>query len=159
MKFRKDLPEPQGNGSFIKLKDQESVSGIFRGKIYEFFVIWENKKAKIVPEGTPGSKFRFRINFVIKEGTTYVPKVLEQGRTVYDSLAAIHEEYNLEQTLIKITRKGTETDTTYSLLPLLKQEISAETMNYLDKMALLPLESKDSTKYEDKFNSDEGLPF
>lgn len=161
MKFRKNLPEQGGSGNFLKLKDQESVTGIFRGNLYEFFVIWENKKATQVPEGTPGAKFRFRINFVVKEGTTYVPKILEQGRVVYDALAAIHEEYHLEQTIIKITRNGSGlNDTTYALLPLLKHEISQETMNYLDKMTLLPLDGQKSKQDDFSFKQDDSdLPF
>ena len=156
MKFRKDLPESAGSKNFLKLKDQESVSGIFRGQLKEFFVIWENGKSRPVPEGTPGAKFRFRVNFVMKDGSGYTPKIMEQGRIVYDALAAIHEEYNLEQTIVKITRNGTGTDTTYSLLPLLKKEISAETMKYLDTMELLDL--GDSGKDAD-FDKEEPLPF
>jgi hypothetical protein len=158
MKFRKDLPESQTAGTYLKLKDQESVTGIFRGNTHEFFSVWENKKAIIVPEGTPGAKFRFRVNFVVKDGTTYVPRIFEQGQTVYEIMAELHEEYNLEQTVVKITRKGTELDTTYTLLPLLKHEISQETMNYLDHMDLLPLDGQKSQKESINKNQDD-LPF
>lgn len=143
MKFRNDIPESGGGSkNFLKLKDKESVSGIFLGDLHEYFVVWEGQKSRVVPEGTDGAKFRFRVNFVVKESSVYVPKIFEQGLTVYRQLAELNEEYGLEQIVIKITRNGTGTDTTYSLLPLLKQAISPETAKYLQTLELLPLESK-----------------
>lgn len=141
MEFRKDLPE-SGSKHFLKLKDKESISGIFMGNLYEFFILWENKKSREVAEGTPDAKFRFRINFVSKEGAVYVPKIFEQGSIVYRQLAELHEEYDLEKTVIKITRNGMGTDTTYSLLPLLKQVITKEVADHLKEIDLLPLEGK-----------------
>lgn len=142
MKFRTDIPEGGGSKNFLKLKDKESVSGIFMGDLHEFYVEWEAGKSRVVPEGAPGAKFRFRVNFVVKEGSVYVPKIFEQGLTVYRDLAAIHEEYPLDSIVVKITRNGTGTDTTYNLLPLLKQAITKETAAHLKTIELLPLESQ-----------------
>ena len=141
MRFRKDLPD-SGGKNFIKLKDKESVSGIFMGDTQEFFCLWQEGKYKEVPEGTAGASFRFRINFVVKEGSVYVPKILEQGKTVYQQLSDLHDEYNLENVVIKITRNGsTKNDTTYTLLPL-RQEISEETKAYLRTLKLNDFSSK-----------------
>lgn len=142
MKFRTDIPEAGGSKNFLKLKDKESASGIFMGDLHYFYVLWEAGKSREVPEGTPGAKFRFRVNFVMKEGSVYVPKLFEQGLTVYRDLAAINEEYPLETVVVKVTRNGTGTDTTYNLLPLLKQTISKETSQYLKTVELLPLVSE-----------------
>jgi hypothetical protein len=119
MKFRDEIPGSESK-SFLRLKDGESAAGVFRGDPYEFFVLWENKQATVVQEGTPGAKFRFRINFIIKmPNGAYEARILEQGSTVYKDLKAIHKEYNLEQTAVKITRQGsTMNDTHYSLMPL-----------------------------------------
>jgi hypothetical protein len=143
MQFRSpdELPETGGSKNFIKLKDKESISGIIMGEIHEFFILWENGKSREVSEDTPGAKFRFRVNFVIKEGSVYVPKILEQGLIVYKDLAAINEEYPLEQTVIKLTRNGTGTDTTYSLLPLLKQQPTEKILAHLSTIELLSLTS------------------
>lgn len=160
MQFRspEELPETGGGKNFLKLKDKESISGIFRGELKEFFVVWEKGgKAHEVAEGTPGAKFRFRVNFVIKEGAVYVPKILEQGLIVYKDLAEINKEYDLETTVIKITRNGMGTDTTYSLLPLLKQTLSKEAVKHLETLELLPLSKDASVKPENK--DGEGLPF
>lgn len=144
MQFRKDLPEGGGGKNFLKLKDKESVSGIFMGSLHEFFVLWESGKTRVVAEGTPDAKFRFRVNFVAKEGAVYVPKIFEQGLVVYRQLSELHEEYDLESIVVKVTRNGIGTDTTYSLLPLLKQQITKETAAHLKALELLPLEAKPS---------------
>lgn len=118
MKFRDEVPGTSDQ-SFLKLKDGESVAGVFRGELYDFFAAWNNKVSSVVPEGAPGAKFRFRINFITKGPAGYVAKVLEQGSTVYRDLKTLHEEYDLEQTVVKITRHGsTMNDTSYSLMPL-----------------------------------------
>jgi hypothetical protein len=142
MKFRDDIPESGGSKNFLKLKDKESVSGIFMGELHEFFVLWEAGKSREVEANTPGAKFRFRVNFVVKEGSVYVPRIFEQGLVVYKDLAAINEEYPLESVVIKVTRNGVGTDTTYNLLPLLKQSITKETLAHLQTIELLPLVSK-----------------
>lgn len=157
MQFRKDLPESGAGKNYLKIKDKESVSGIFRGKLHEFFVRWENGKASQVEEGHPEGKFRFRVNFVVKEGPSYVPKIFEQGLTVYRQLAELHEEYDLENIVVKITRNGTGTDTTYSILPLLKQELSPEAKDFISKMELHPLDGK-SGGNGNNF-SDDSIPF
>lgn len=157
MKFRNDeeLPESGGSKNFLKLKDKESVQGIFMGELHEFFVLWGNNKSREVQEGTPEAKFRFRVNFISKEGAVYVPKIFEQGSIVYKQLRELHEEYDLEKTMVKITRNGLGTDTTYSLLPLLKHVITKDVAEHLKEIELLPLESKSASNGA----SDDDLPF
>lgn len=160
MKFRnqEELPDSGGSKNFLKLKDKESVQGIFRGDLHEFYVLWENGKSREVMPGTPGAKFRFRINFVMKEGAAYAAKIFEQGMIVYNSLRELHEEYELDKIVVKITRNGTGTDTTYSVLPLLKQPIPAATMKFLETMELLPLVSEKAQANEGA-NASDDIPF
>ncbi|MEQ1665889.1 MAG: hypothetical protein ABL927_10990 [Bdellovibrionales bacterium] len=158
MKFRNELPSDGGSKNYLKLKDKESVTGIFMGDIHEFFVVWENGKSRIVPEGTPRSSFRFKINFVIKNGSVFEPKIWENGSLVYSQLRELHEEYKLDQIVVKVTRNGTGMDTTYSVLPLLKQVISPETMAYLQKLELLSLDAKESA-HAPSFQPDDEIPF
>lgn len=118
MRF-KDRPQNQEGGSlpFVKLKDGEKILGVFKGSPAEFYKIFAENR--IVPAGTKGASFRFRINFVTKEGASYVAKVLEQGGTVYDMLKDLNESYPLEETVVEIKRTGaTKDDTRYSILPL-----------------------------------------
>lgn len=136
MKFR-DMPD-QGSGqggSFLKLKNKESATGVFLGEPYEFFQIWENGKTRVVTEGTPKASFRFRLNFIVKEGNGYVAKIFENGPTVYRDLKAIHQEYNLEDTVVKITRHGEKLETTYTVMPV-KGQVTPE----VKRVKLLDLE-------------------
>lgn len=140
-KFR-DNVETGGGGEFIKLKDKEFVHVIFMGEPYEYSCVWKDNKYQKVPDDTPKAKFRFRMNAVVKENNgEYVPKIFEQGATVYNMLKALNDEYQgLESVIIKITRSGSAmNDTEYSLLPL-RQEVPATTKAVLAKLTLLKLE-------------------
>lgn len=164
MKFRKDIQSSGGSKNFIKLKDKESIVGIFRGEPKEMFVVWDGNKSKEVSEGTAGAKFRFRINFVVKEGPTYVAKVFEGGSKVYEQLAQLNEEYELDKTFVKISRSGsTMNDTSYAILPVIKQAFTKETEAVLKTLTLNALESKAEAQ-EQYSNShaaehEEELPF
>ena len=159
MKFKSDLPETgSGSNNFLKLKDKESVVGIFRGEPRDFFAMWDGKKYVEVAEDDPNGFFRFKINFVVKEGSNYVAKIFENGSQVYKQLAELHTEYDLQETTVKITRNGTGTDTSYSILPLLKTPPSKETLAFLKKLELLPLEPINANREfvaKDSSNSDE----
>lgn len=135
MKFQKrELPVGDGNGGlFLRLKDGESVVGVFRGEIYEFHQIWEGGKSHVVSEDHPGAKSRFRLNFVPKGESK--PKIFEFGLTIYNQLAEISEDYEVEKTAVKITRRGTGTDTVYIIIPAKEQP----TEKQLKLLADIPL--------------------
>lgn len=161
MQFKKDIPEPTGSKNYIKLKDKESIEGVFMGDLFEFHAIWDGQSTKIVPANTPKSKFKFRVNFLTKEGPVFVAKVFENGAILYRQLEELHAEYNLEETLVKLTRNGTGLDTTYSVLPLLKRIVTPETKKLLKTIKLHELnQSKGQSENGDPgFDSDEEIPF
>jgi len=164
MKFRRDLPEAGSSASYLKLKDKESVAGLFQGDPYEFHAIWDGKTYKEVPENYPGSSFRFKINFVVKEGSSYVAKVFENGVSVYRDIANLHEDYPLDKTAIKITRNGTDKTTTYSFLPLPpNQQPKAENLNLIKSVELnkfsKPARSINEPHFDDnEHHLDDGPP-
>lgn len=142
MKFSEDAANDGGTSTYIRLKDKESVVGIFRGDPYHFYSLWEDKKSRIVEKGTKGAKFRFKLNFLIKDGASWLPWIFENGKTVYKQLMEINGEYPLETTYLKITRNGSEMDTTYSILPMLKQTLTPEATALLETIPLHSLEPK-----------------
>lgn len=161
MKFNKrDLPMGGGQGStlFFKLKDGESKTGVCRGEIFEFTNKWVNGKSFLCSPDEEGAKSRFRLNIVVQEDGQFTAKIWEFPLTVYNLLADIAEEYDLEKTKIKITRRGTGTDTIYMILPLLKEPIPAKIQNEIDAVPLTILEHKDQPKVKMP-DSDEELPF
>lgn len=159
MKFKSGLSVPNGNGSknFLKLKPSESVYGIFMGDPYEFYSLWENGRGKDVPEGTAGSSFRFRINFVVKDGAVYVPKIFENGVTVYNQLKELHEEYALDTIVVKITRNGSGKETSYSIIPA-NQKLTKETLAHLKTLQLNELVSQ-APQQNGQTQDNEEIPF
>lgn len=161
MKFSEELINaPMGDGggkARLKLKDGETVTGIFRGDIATFYQNWPKGGVKTVDvEPFAGAQLRFEVNFVVKEGAGYIPKIFEGGLKIYKQLAALHKEYNLEETVFKISRSGVEKQTAYTFMPA-KQAPSAETLNYLKTIELLPVFGQAPTA-QPKVDSEE-VPF
>lgn len=149
MKFRDDIINTQtgdgGGKPRLKLKDGETATGIFRGDIRVFYQNWPKGGVKTVHDQPfPGAQVRFEVNFVVKDGTGYTPKVFEGGLKVYKQLAALHEEYDLPNTVFKISRSGVDKQTAYTFMPA-KQPPSPETLKYLETLELVPLGASGST--------------
>ena len=141
-------PVVGGSKNFLKLKDKETVQGMFRGEPETFHVVWRENKSHVVPEGTPKSQFRFRINFIVKENGAFVSKIFEQGATMYNQLKDLHTEFDLTTTVVKITRSGSGMDTTYSVMPT-KAQASPDSLDQMNKVELQDLSPE--TKPKDPF--------
>lgn len=143
MKFtRREVVSSGGGDLFVKIKDGESVVGIFRGEVYEFYSKWEGRKGSIVDKSDPDGKPRFRVNFVTTDAGQWVAKIFEFGIMVYNQLADINEDAELPSTLVKVTRRGTGTDTTYSVIPSLKQALTTADWAAIQALPLKSLEHK-----------------
>jgi hypothetical protein len=119
------------SGLFIKLKAGEKVQGVFRGDPHIFKQHWvDNRSSKCAGEGCEiceraktndklKAKFRFYINFIVKIDGVLHAKIFEQSFGTFKDLKTLHESgYDLEQTLVSITRNGSGTDTRYLVLPV-----------------------------------------
>lgn len=182
MKFK----EASGAGdskNYLRLKDKESSKGLLVGEPYDFKSHWVGNKTVLCSEDNlcancaqgfkPG--FRFRVNFIVKEGEGYVAKVFEQGWTVYQALSQLNQVYDLEKTLVQISRFGSgQNDTTYSILPVPKGEVGPDLAKKLAAVPLHDLKHKDEPQRveskgtgkvdanfvpEPAFDSDESIPF
>lgn len=147
MKFKEHASEAgAGSGSFLKISDGESVSGVFAGEVYEFYTKWLNGKSLVTTSEDPEGKIRFRCNFITTEGTTQelAVKIWEFPLMIYNNLKEINEEYPLEETKVKITRKGLGTNTEYTIMPLVggKNALKPEQIKVLKQIPLLKLEKK-----------------
>ncbi len=156
MNFQKrEIPKSDsGGGTFFKLKDGESVNGICRGEIYEFFRKWEGGKSHLVDNSDPKAQSAFRINIIVQEGHVFKAKTWEFGLTIYNQLADINDEYPLSSTKIKVTRRGTGTDTIYAILPLLKEPIPPLALKEINAVPLNMLQHKvpAAPKMDDQFD-------
>ena len=144
MKFKTN---ESGPSKFLKMKASESVRGIFKGEPHDFKQHWLDGKGYLCigdecvhcKAGIP-AKFRFRLNLILKENGAFTAKIFEQGWIVYEMLKALHEaDYDLEKHMMKITRNGTGTDTTYSIVPVPNGTLSKEDAAQIANIVLLPL--------------------
>ena len=157
LKFDKD-PKTSG-GKFLKIGDGETVTGILRGSVRDFYVLWNpDKTSTIVPEGTPKAKFRFRVNLVTwDQAGNLEAKILEQGPTMYKMLKELSQDYELDKTAIKIKRTGSgQNNTEYSIVPMPKPP-SDKMLEALRHIELLSLEDEQDTATQKPIEDD--LPF
>jgi hypothetical protein len=154
MQFTKRPQSSGGDKKYLSLKDGESVAVLFRGNPVFHFVKWENGKATPVAENHPEAQFRFTINALVKENAAWVAKIWDQGTIVYNMLADLNEDYPLEDTVIKITRRGTKTDTTYMILPN-KEQPNPKQLESMKQVELNDLNPGHAKKIDD----DEVLSF
>lgn len=161
MQFKSEPATEGGSGIFLRLKDKESVTGVFRGDLHEFSTLWKDGKSQVVPDGTPKASFRFRINFILSENGAMVSKIWEQGATNYHKLKELHDEYNLEKTYVKITRHGRGLDTEYSILPLVKQQVTPMIEKKIAAVGLQELKHEDAPQVmaPPSTDNDEEIPF
>lgn len=158
MKFKDS--DSSGGGSFVRIKDGENVVGIFQGDPVEYRQHFSQaeRKSYVCPESEcprcaagEKSSFRFRLNFLVAEGNSFTPKILEQGWTVYEALRELNKEYPLEKTLIKFSRKGTDmNDTQYFILPS-SQGLNEEKLAAIKRIELLDL-TPGGKKHADDFD-------
>ena len=146
MKFQKRAPVGSGDGSktYLKIRPGESIKLILAGDEHCFRIKWHNGKSSPADDNDPEGKFRFKVNVIVKEDGKYVAKVWEQGSIVYNGLMDINEDYKLNKTVLKVTRSGTGTDTTYSLIPM-PGGIDEATLSYIRDVKLHNLTGKQTS--------------
>lgn len=166
MQFKSGEGQGDGGKAFIKLKDKESIQGVFRGDPHEFKNHWkENRTMLCQGTGCPicatddkKPSFRFRLNLLVKEADKYVSKIFEQGWTVYLQLKDLHAIYPLDKTVVKITRSGSGvSDTHYSILPLPNGAITPQAEAILAKVPLQIL-THDEPRPADSLQSQASVP-
>lgn len=178
MKFK--IEGSTDSKNYLRLKDKDSVKGLFVGDPYEFRTHWAGQSSHLCSEDNncercasgEKSTFRFRQNFIVKNETSYESKILEQGWTVYCTLKGLHEgEYDLEKHLMVISRVGSgKNDTTYSIVPAKNGEVTPTLAATLAKVPLIELRHKEEFLEapvkphkdfvpEPAFDNDEQIPF
>lgn len=133
---RRAEPKHEG-GNFIKLESGQSVTGVFRGDVLEFYQSWPKGGEKQVSlEPFEGGKLRMKANFVVHEGGKFVAKIFEFPVRVNNMLADIASEYDLNKTKIKLTRQGEGKNTNWMILPITKEPLSAKQLKEIAAVEL-----------------------
>lgn len=161
-----------GAKNLVILKDNENITGVFRGELFEFRQHWIDKQPSVCAgrqecahcKGGLKPSYRFRLNFVMRdpESGQRVAKLFEQGWTMREQLEALNEDYPLESTVVRIQRKGSGmNDTTYTILPVKGGALNPEQEKELEAVPLLPLEPVNEKPDEasPSFQDDDVPPF
>lgn len=158
-----DVKVPQsGTNYFLKLKDKESIRGVFVGEVHHFYIKWVGNKSVEATENDPDGKVRFRCNFIApaSDGVLAV-KVWDFPYSVFIQIKGINAEYPLEKTKVKITRLGSGTETQYQIMPLLGQKdiLTDEQLSAIKSLQLHQLDKKSKKTESDSFNFQDAPPF
>ena len=122
-------------GNFLKLKDGDSIEGVFVGEPYTFYSAFKEKEE--YQSWKEGRSFRFRVNFLVLEGGKWVPRIFQQGATTLKAIVECRNEYTLN-CVFKIKRTGsTKEDTLYSVL--FKRQLEQAERDALMNVKLLEL--------------------
>lgn len=150
MEFKTKANHGSGGGNrFLKLKDGESVVGVFRGEIYEFHTKWVNGKSLPAAADDPEAKTRFRANIVINENGKPMAKIFEFAYPVFEQMAMINKKRgDITKIKIDISRIGEGTQTKYILMPSADpvnlralDNIELHILNKNDEIPRMPLTS------------------
>lgn len=152
----------------IRLKDGESISGVFRGEPYDFRQHWIDNRPQFCSgvscpecEKKLRSSFTFRLNLVVFEKGIFVAKIFEQRSTVYKQLKNLHRSgYDLTKTVVTITRFGkSKDDTTYSILPTPNKTFTPQLEAALAKVELHDLAKVDQMVNQPSNEPEQAPPF
>lgn len=128
MNIYKDYTPPAGNGGlFLKIEDGQTV----RLRITGAPVVFENEY-----EGKLSTRYAWPVYNHDEEKT----QVFQGGATIYNAIAEIAQDDewgDIEETDIKISRKGTGTDTKYAVTPCPKNQEVPKNEEELDLVAII----------------------
>lgn len=156
-----ETPEVTKSSIFLKLKDKETIKGVFRGEPFGYFYNYETKET--ANEQRPGFTKKYRVNFIIKENGAYVAKIWEFGTKINRQLFIMNKNYNykLEQVMVSITRHGAPKDpkTEYFISPEPNWLVSPDLERIISQVKLHDLQNKGNHGKKENFESFEEVPF
>lgn len=126
------------SADMIQLKDGQSIEGIFVGQPYEF--------EKAFKEGDK-PRFRFRVNFVIKEDNVLQCKILEGGWKLSQQLQELtHAGWDLHKCKTRISRTGSKINDTVWSATVLPTPVPETVLALVAKIALKKLDPNEAPK-------------
>lgn len=140
------------SGLFIKLKDGDKVRGVFRGDPHIYRQHWVDNRSTIcsgkdvceICKAGEKPQFRFRLNLIVNEDGIYLAKIFDGNYPTYIDLKALHDsDYDLEQTLVTISRSGEKQQTKYVIMPVKDNGgLNKEKFTKINKIPLNDLSGK-----------------
>jgi hypothetical protein len=179
MEFKTKAKQSSGGSEkFLKLKDGESVIGVFRGEIYEFHMKWVNNKSTPASLDDPEAKTRFRANIIVPVNGKPVAKIFEFAYPVFEQMANIDKKLKekkrggITKVKVDISRMGEGTSTKYMLMvddaPVNMNAIDQVELHILNKDGAPPIPHSEPPpgyddfpppREEDSFEDNPEIPF
>jgi hypothetical protein len=153
-----ETASPEASKPMLLLKDKESAKVILQGDPLIYHTHWTGQKSEVCPgrdkcelcQAGQKNKFRFRLNAYMNENGNYVAKIFEQGWKVYEQLKALNAEYDLNKTVLLITRSGSNlNDTSYTVIPAKNGHVNDALLAQLKKVPLVDLNPYPAKEEED----------
>ena len=146
----------------VRLKDGESITGVFRGEPARFYQHWKNKRSVICPgqetcnlcnspdENERKGTGRFRLNFLTQVNGEWTAKVFEGGKRVYEQLKKLNSHAPIETLQVQISRTGSGQSTQWHLntLPGDGAFVKPELEKVLKKVPLIDLSMNEAEEEE-----------
>ncbi len=129
-----------GGGKFLKIEIGQSVKGVFRGEPQIYYRKWPKGGVKVESD-VPAAGFdeRYKVNFVTQEDGVFVAKIFDCNVYIYNQIADINESMDIETIKCKISRQSAGKGSTYMILPIIKEVISAKALAEIEAIELIPL--------------------
>lgn len=126
-------------GNFIKLKDGNSIEGIFRGEPHVFYQKFgdrtEHKERGTKEEGR---SFRFKMSMIVKEDDQYVSKIMAGGFYLATSIDDQITENGIDS-IYKVKRMGSgPQDTRYAVV--FKKALTEDQVKTISEIPVKELE-------------------
>jgi hypothetical protein len=147
----KKVKEQSAGSIFVKLKDGDSIEGIFRGEPRFFYQTFGERTEHNT--WAEGRNFRFRVNMFTKDDEgIYAAKIFQGGAKVRDAILDARDEYGLD-CMFKIKRTGsTKEDTRYAIL--FKSQLTPEELTKIKSTQLRSLVNPTSEKCDSSEEKD-----
>lgn len=129
-------------GTFIRLKDRDKVLVVFPVGPFAYRQVWCGDHSEIYDEDKhdgqrPQGRFAFPVFCPVPGKKEYEAKIFDASGETFDAIKKVRSKYGARH-LYEIERKGTGTDTKYSILP--ERELADAEVEYLKTQTPLDAE-------------------
>jgi len=140
MPFKEKPTGSSGSSLFLKIKDGESVKGVFRGEQVEHWILWGPSGSSPATKDTPKADWKCKRNFIVRENGALVAKIFDFGRTIGDQIEMLEKAgYDMEKTVVMISRKGQQLQSKYTLVAIKESDVTPMMEEELKHVKLKPL--------------------
>lgn len=121
LSFEEALKFSDKGSRWLRITEEEPISGVFRGDFYSYRQHWTPKGGVICAENAGCFRCdsnppipRFALNFLIKNGDGFEPKILEVPQKAFKAILQQLNQHGFDA-IYRIERLGSGANTAYSV--------------------------------------------